>query len=227
MLSPLSWGTELAIGGGNPLSHPNLPRFLEALQNRGIVANITVNQGHLLPYRESIQGLIRGGLIKGLGVSVVSPHLDPIRPLLLESNNIVYHVIAGVNSPIILDYLETLGSPKVLVLGYKTFGRGVDFLNPGVPSKITEWYRAIRRKWGQMHLSFDNLAIEQLRIQRLFTEDEWDQFYMGDDGQFTMYIDAVEQTFARTSRSQHRVPFNQTSLRDFFQSLRKPTSPTK
>ena len=50
-------------------------------------------------------------------------------------------------------------------------------------------------------VSFDNLAIEQLEVQRLMSKEEWDEFYMGDDGSMTYYIDMVEQKFARSSTS--------------------------
>ena len=48
-------------------------------------------------------------------------------------------------------------------------------------------------------MSFDNLAIEQLNIRRFFTDKEWEEFYMGDDGNFTYYIDMVERKFAKSS----------------------------
>jgi organic radical activating enzyme len=38
--------TEIAIGGGNPLSHPVLIEFINILKSRNIIANITVNQVH-------------------------------------------------------------------------------------------------------------------------------------------------------------------------------------
>ena len=44
-------GVEFAIGGGNPLSHPDLVLFLETLKSKGIITNITVNQGHLKNYQ--------------------------------------------------------------------------------------------------------------------------------------------------------------------------------
>ena len=46
-LSSLPSGVEIAIGGGNPLSHPDLVVFLSWLKDRGIIANLTVNQSHL------------------------------------------------------------------------------------------------------------------------------------------------------------------------------------
>ena len=48
-------------------------------------------------------------------------------------------------------------------------------------------------------ISFDNLAIEQLDVKRLMSDEEWEQFYMGDDGTSTFYVDMVEQKFAKSS----------------------------
>lgn len=53
-------------------------------------------------------------------------------------------------------------------------------------------------------MSFDNLAIKQLDPKRFMSEDKWKSFYMGDDGAFTMYIDAVERKFAKSSTSTER-----------------------
>lgn len=39
---------------------------------------------------------------------------------------------------------------------------------------------------------------------------------MGDDFSFTMYIDAVEQFYAPTSRSENRTSFKDCSLLEFF-----------
>ena len=70
---------------------------------------------------------------------------------------------------------------------------------------------------GKTILSFDNLAIEQLNIKRLFTDQGWNDFYMGDDFSFTMYIDAVKQEYAQTSRSKKRTKFENCSLIEYFQ----------
>ena len=48
-------------------------------------------------------------------------------------------------------------------------------------------------------ISFYNLAIEQLNVKRLLSNEEWDEFYQGDDGSSTYYIDMVERKFARSS----------------------------
>jgi len=78
------------------------------------------------------------------------------------------------------------------------------------------WNKYLPKYFGKCTLSFDNLAIEQLNVKRLFTVEGWERFYMGDDFCFTMYIDAVKQEFAPTSRSASRTPFNKCSLIKYF-----------
>lgn len=48
-------------------------------------------------------------------------------------------------------------------------------------------------------VSFDNLALEQLAVKSLLSKEEWEQFYAGDDGSHTFYIDMVERKFAKSS----------------------------
>ena len=48
-------------------------------------------------------------------------------------------------------------------------------------------------------VSFDNLAIEQLDVKRLLSDEEWNEFYMGDDSVFTFYLDLVDGKFAGNS----------------------------
>ena len=78
----------------------------------------------------------------------------------------------------------------------------------------------IPKYFGKCLVSFDNLAIEQLNIKRFFTEEGWNMFYQGDDFSLSMYIDAVEQKFAPTSRSSERKSFNDYSLKRYFQKYR-------
>jgi hypothetical protein len=64
--------------------------------------------------------------------------------------------------------------------------------------------RIIEEEWFKV-VSFDNLAIEQLDPKRLMDEDEWNEFYMGDDGigdgftSASMYVDMVERKYAKNS----------------------------
>jgi len=221
VIDKLPAGVELAIGGGNPLSHPTLVEFLQTLKSRGIIANLTVNQGHLKTYQDMITYLIKDELVKGVGISITSNNFNYIKPLLEITDNIVYHLIAGVNKVEIVEKLIELGKCKVLVLGYKLFGFGVKFHNKEVDVELKNWYKKLPNLLDRCTLSFDNLAIEQLKVKRLFTNDGWSKFYMGDDFCFTMYIDAVKQEYAPTSRSSNRKSFNDCSLLHYFIEGRK------
>lgn len=217
VIEPLPRGVELAIGGGNPLSHPNLVEFLQILKDRGLIANITVNQGHLKTYQDLLLYLIKEDLVKGVGISIVNNNFNYIKPLLEVTNNIVYHVIAGVNEIEVINKLIPLSKEcKVLILGYKVFGFGVQFYSDSTLSNLKHWYKSLYRYFNNCTLSFDNLAIEQLKVKRLLTKEAWNSFYMGDDFTYTMYIDAVNQEYAPTSRSKQRVSFHQNTLIEFF-----------
>jgi len=219
-------GVELAIGGGNPLSHPDLMPFLIKLKELGFIANITVNQGHLKPYADMVKFLMASDLVKGVGISITSKNYKHIRQLLEISDNIVYHLIAGVNSIEEVDGLIKLNEQfnrecKILILGYKVFGMGIKYYEGGketVQKNLTKWHSGVRGLIGKCLLSFDNLAISQLNVKQLFTEEGWDKFYMGDDFQFSMYIDAVKQEYAPTSRSKERASFDETDLIKFFKN---------
>jgi len=211
VLSVLPAGIEIAIGGGNPLSHPNLIEFLVELKRIGIIANITVNQGHLKTHVALITYLQDEGLIKAIGISITSNNFTYVN--LLENNNTVFHVISGVNK---IDILDQLIGEKVLILGYKQFGFGIKHYSEAIEKEIRNWYMYLPKYLGKIHLSFDNLAIEQLNVKRFFTEEGWNKFYMGDDFQFTMYIDAVKQEYAPTSRSKERKSFSEVGLLEYF-----------
>lgn len=224
ILEGLPSGVELALGGGNPLSHPRLEELLLELRRRGIIANMTINQIHLKPYRELIDSFIKRDLVKGVGVSITKASIKEAD--LPKTSNLVFHVIAGIQAPTILQNLwEVLPQPKVLILGYKDYGFGKDFITGAsarehVENNIAKWKKELPNYVGKLLLSFDNLAIKQLNVCRLFTTEGWERFYMGDDGMFTMYVDAVSRTYAISS-TKKRIPLNANTIVEAFQDIIK------
>lgn len=212
-LEGLPSGTELSLGGGDPLSHPDIVQFLQEVKGKGWIANLTVNQVHL--HSAILDAIIAQDLVQGIGISIADiSALDFAR--VNSFAHPVFHVIAGVHDVTIL---EKLVAYKTLILGYKTFGRGIKYHSPEVDANIANWFRKLPFYLGRNALSFDNLAIEQLQVQRLLTKEGWEEFYMGDDGIFSMYIDAVKGQFAKTSRTHERTDWNAISLQEFFHSL--------
>lgn len=208
-LETLSPFTEIAIGGGNPLSHPNLVEFLERLKKRNIIANITVNQSHFLRDQAFIRNLVDQKLIYGLGVSLTKPTPELIS-LLEGYPNAVLHVINGIVEVEDLKKLYGKGF-KLLILGYKKFRKGLDYHSPEVETNKEKLSKNLLRVFmGFEVVSFDNLALTQLNVKNYMSKEKWEEFYMGDDGKFTMFIDLVEQKFVRSSVSTERLPLMDT-----------------
>lgn len=192
---------EIAIGGGDATSHPDLIPFLQKLKERKVITNMTVNQIHFEKKQELIKKLVDEKLIYGLGVSLVNPTKHFIE-LIKQYSNAVIHVINGVLKPSDIKALEN-NNLKMLILGYKHLRRGNEYFEE--EQKDIE----VKQQWLYENLediiqkfkvvSFDNLAIEQLDVKRLLTQEEWDEFYMGDDGKVTYYVDMVERKFAQSS----------------------------
>jgi len=213
VLEGLPKGVELAIGGGNPLSHPDLIYFLEEVKSRGLIANLTINKLHVNKHKQLITNLVANDLVKGIGIT--HSEVQDISWLENLTNNLVYHVIAGVHN-----HEDLLKMKKVLVLGYKQVRKGKSYFSHKVEDNLQSWIWNIRNYLGNDRIvSFDNLAIEQLKIKRFLTKEAWDSFYMGDDGMFTFYLDAVEQKYSLSSTSMERFTFDDNVV-DMFQFVR-------
>ena len=212
---------ELAIGGGNPLTHPDLDAFLLKCKERRHIPNMTVNQIHFEKEFDRIMNYVQSRLIFGLGVSLVN-----LTPQFIEKvkkiPTAVIHVINGLVTEEQLRMLKDNGL-KVLVLGYKEFRKGKK-LYEKEPEKIEDGKqrmkqllpKIIEEGWFNV-ISFDNLALKQLNVQSLMSKDEWDRFYMGDDGlegsqtSATFFADLVKGEFAKNSCSDERYPLMDTA----------------
>lgn len=190
--------TELAIGGGNPLEHPDLDKFLKKCKKLRLIPNMTVNQVHFVKHFDRIKKLIDDKLIYGLGVSLVSVN-DDFLSKVSQLPNAVIHMINGVHDVDDFRKLYDKGL-KILILGYKEFRRGKAFYDEAVEfakqrnyvflPEIVEHFAVV---------SFDNLALEQLKVKDMLSDKAWKELYMGGDGQFTMFVDSVEKTFSKSS----------------------------
>jgi len=213
---------EVALGGGNVLEHPDLISFLKKLRDRKIISNITLNQCHFEKEIETVDMLIREKLIYGLGVSLVSPTEEFIEKIKRYPNAVI-HVINGVLKPSDVEMLANKGL-KLLILGYKHLRRGEDWYSEDYENIITKqmWLKEnLSNMISQFKVvSFDNLAIEQLEVKNLLSKEEWDEFYAGDDGTHTYYIDMVERKFARSSTADFDKRYElMDSVDDMFQKI--------
>ena len=216
--------TELAING-NDLSHPGLVPFMHKMKEKNVILNMTVNQMHFERHFDIIKEWIDNKLIYGLGISLRKPTKEFVAKV-QQFPNAVIHTINGVLSADDYELLKD-NNLKVLILGYKHLRRGVDYFNSNEEDimKNMDWlYDGLEEILNHFNVvSFDNLAIEQLNVKRLLSEDKWEEFYMGDDGNYTFYIDMVEDVFARNSLSMERWPIMD-NIDDMFKKVREASA---
>ena len=195
--------TELAING-NDLTHPQLIPFMEKMREKKVYLNMTVNQKHFERHLEDLYYWSKAERIHGLGISLNEVTKDFANKLALFPNAVT-HVINGVITMRELYKLHdyTNGNAKILILGYKNLGRGVKY-NETHADTVAKTQKELydNLDWVLRNfevVSFDNLALEQLNVRRLVSDDVWSSHYMGDDAHYTFYLDAVRHQFARNS----------------------------
>ena len=196
--------TEIALNGNGIFDNIAFDDFLFKMTAKKVICNITVHGLDLANHFNDIQYWVDHQLIHGIGVSINEPIGEGgIISDLKKFPNVVVHVIAGI---VPWETLVKLGDNglKLLVLGYKDYGRGTTYLeNHDVRANIDQ----LKDRIGYLYkhfkvVSFDNLALEQLDIRSTVDEDTWETSYMGEDGSATFFIDAVANTYARSSISE-------------------------
>ena len=216
--------TELAIGGGNPMEHPSLIDLLYRMKDRNVLCNLTVNADHFMRNAYILEYFASSKLIHGLGVSI--PSRIPVGFLyrINDFPNAVIHTIAGYTPMEVYDRLANRDL-NLLILGYKSKGRGETFAKADnkmsqLILKTSDRVREFVKSHEFKAVAFDNLAVRQLGVKDVLTEEEYNKLYMGDDGEYTMYIDLVQQKFGKSS-SHPLHPINSSSIDDLFSQVHK------
>ena len=224
--------TEVALGGGNLMEYSDFVPLLERLKTLNLIPNITVHQWDFEKNFDLIKKLSDEKLIYGLGVS-----LDKVTPKFIDKMkqfpNGVIHVINGIVTGVQMMALAN-NDLKILILGYKTVRRGNKLYHSNVGYAIdklktllyNQLEKILKENWFKV-VSFDNLAIKQLKPQRFVSEDYWNTCFMGDDGidgqqtSASMYIDLVENEFARNSCDvDHRFKIEDKTVTEMYQFLK-------
>ena len=212
--------TEIALNGNGIFDDPSFDVFLRKMGRQKVICNITVHALDLVKHFVNIQDWVDHGWIHGVGVSVNELVGDGFISYLKRLPNVVVHVIAGIVPWETLVKLSNNGL-KLLILGYKDYGRGTTYLenHNDVRANIDK----LKDRIGYLYkhfkvVSFDNLALEQLDIRNTVDEDTWDTSYMGEDGSATFFIDAVANTYARSSISE-RIPIDNPDVVALFRKV--------
>lgn len=212
MDAKLPRGTEIALGVNEVTD--NLIQFVRNLYRLGLVVNITMNERYILQYGDTgLKQMLP--YVFGLGISYRSLQGCLLLPdWIADYPHTVIHVINGIDN---FDDIKELSVKyhKLLVLGEKDFGFNRGKVNLDTPQH-KQWKSNIMQLTKIFDIvSFDNLGLQQLEIRGKITDEEYKSFYQGEH---SMYINAVEQYFAPSSRTRNNIKhFGETDLRSYFQ----------
>ena len=212
MDAKLPRGTEIALGVNEVTD--NLLQFVKNLWKLGLVVNITMNERYILQYGDTRLKEIMP-YVYGLGISYRSLQGCLSLPdWIAEYPHTVIHVINGIDD---FDDVKELGVKyrKLLILGEKDFGfnRGKVDLNT---KRHKQWKANVIQLTKIFDIvSFDNLALQQLDVRDKITDEEYKSFYQGEH---SVYINAVEQYFAPSSRTRNNISrFDEADLCTYFE----------
>lgn len=217
-------GQEIALNA-NDLSHPDLEAFLERMKKQGVICNLTINQRHLKEHLQTLKDWQDRKLIWGIGISLINSKDD-----ILWTNGLKNTVVHCIDGLITKEDMKNLSNHNIslLILGYKVLGRGIDYYNDNkqtIQANI-DYLQDIVAIYGNSFrvIAFDNLALEHLKLHTKIPKEQWELNYMGDEGSYTFFIDAVNKKFAVSSLAEEQYDYTPDMTVDdmfrFVQSIR-------
>jgi len=203
---------EVAIGGGDPVLHPGFLNILEIFTANGIVANFSTSKTSLL-CDQNIMKDIRSGM-GGTGKIGISINNDNKLKIFIEefsqncSYNIkdiftVHHVLGVSDMQTTENMINTCNSAGVdiLLLGFKNTGRAVDCKKHDY-SKMIEVLKKFVDKGNQsMSVAIDTSVAAEFKDRLKHELGVDDRLMSFKEGEFSMYVDAVDMFMARDSYS--------------------------
>ena len=213
--------TEVAIGGGNPISYSHIIELLECAKDNNVICNMTLKDADIIkPENIKLLEEIRDKqLIYGLGISPTNPEL------LVKAYNLcplwhkIVHLILGIHGADYLEEIKTI-TDKILFLGFKNMGRAIDIeINHKKIEEIKYMLDNYLFPEEFEVISFDNLAIEQLKVDK----HKFKEVYQGEDGLFSCYVDGVNQKIypSSTTINKDYSDNGKLSLNESFRKIRK------
>jgi hypothetical protein len=198
---------EVAIGGGEPTSHPGFVSFLKSCEYHHITPNFSTRNldwFHVPDHREVLQ------CCGGVGVSVDDwKAVDKLSKIVemyddLKAKQFSIHVIDKTISFYDLGHIIRCAGDSgfvVTVLGFKEIGRGIEFEPPRqCKSWVKVWKgllkdRKEKRKKGYRDLVLPRLSVDTSIAQEY--QDDLDELgisrilYDKHEGGYSMYVDLV------------------------------------
>lgn len=202
-------------GGGEPTLHPHFLEISQLFKDNGIVFNFTTRNYHLFKHPQSQSILDNSGAI-AFSINSVDD-LKKVQVACMESN----HPKADLNayqSSINLQYVmgttdlndlknilleSSRKNLNITLLGYKTVGRGDTF----IPDNYDGWINVVRevkeilsKENSYLYVSIDTALAAQYKDELENMGVNLKTFHTT-EGNFSLYIDAVNNTMSPSSYS--------------------------
>ena len=222
---------EVAIGGGEPTEHPDFLNILNSCIYNNIIPSFsTRNVQYLIDHYADLKSLKSLG---GIGVSVDTAQeaVDVLTRLADIKLNIVLHHVVGIAPAddlleLILEASKALGARgwgstpgwshiPLLLLGYKTAGRGANYVPYDIDlmkiiqnEKISRWFS----------VGLDTVLVDQYQSELAKVSDPI--YWTPGEGNFSFYIDAVTSTMSNCSYDPpgitHKLIIDEDEFTEFF-----------
>ena len=225
---------EVALGGGEPTSHPQFAEILAKFRRSNIVPNFTTRNISWMTEASERAAKIRESVVKNVGAFAYSvstaSEVDDFAEALEElhmpnewgSRRMAIHVIPELTSQ--REFKRILKSAhvnhlQVTLLGLKRVGRGSS-VQPVEPYNWLKILLDLRKTYGCPQIAIDT-ALARKSQDKLKELDRDMITWFTDEGGRSMYIDAVKKVAAPSSYSHEStfIPLERYRLRDVFARL--------
>jgi len=209
---------EVALGGGDPMDHPEFLKILHLFRKYGVVPSFSTRKTEWILYEELRTKIFEQ--IGAVGFSVnSSEEIQEILTLLEEnlgnlypfSEKIKFHYVMG-STPLeeltkivnlLTDRNCPLGTRNLLLLSFKNKGRGQSF-------KTFPYEDCIQMLLDHKvyHINADTVFLQEFRQE---VEERCPKMFLEfEEGKFSCYIDPIRGTMAPSSfvKEDQKVPFD-------------------
>jgi hypothetical protein len=202
---------EVAIGGGEPTSHPQFVEIVTYFKDKGIVPNYTTRMA-TEPFQKMFKELRYGYGERALSVDSLSEYTEN------KGHHGYFHIIPDLWP---MEELEALLSNKqnhyyncLIFLGLKTVGRMSG--KKGGPKHDKQKIKEMIM--NAVAPASDETEAFRIGVDTKFAQDyeveTWgisETLFYTQEGRYSMYIDAVTKTFGKSSFDESLIPYSNVS----------------
>lgn len=204
---------EVALGGGDPMEHPDFTGILDLFWKYGVIPSFSTRKTDWLKNKEMSSEIFKYSGAVGFSVNTVED-IQFLEKVLKETNalkrtKIKLHYVMG-STPIeefsrILDFLTSkesnLGTDWLLLLAFKKTGRGEIFRGYPYENCIE-----LLMEKKVFHINADTAFLSE--FQEEIREQCPDIFLNFQEGRFSCYIDPIKEIMAPSSFGGNEISFN-------------------